>query len=244
MPFNTSQINGLIDVAPVAPVFFVREDYKQILNQLYAGLQHTELWKKVCGSCFCTAGFISLAFTDLGHRVRVLPCYAVALKERGVFTLGYKDSNVASGQVDGHAVCLIDETILVDFGLGNIRRHAYFTDFPNAMAYSVNSNNIFPHETTLDEDKRIIWANGWANPRTDEVMAENRPAYELLYRQYKSLPSTKMHNSVFIPRQAMELTRQIRSKEDIALMKQADRQYDREDYESRKATSKKLNFRR
>ena len=186
MPIDSTQTTALI----ASPALLVPEDYQQILNQLYTGLIQTELWGKVRGSCFCAAGFVSLALTDLGNRTRVLPCYAIALKNGGVLALGNKDSHVGNGMVDGHVVCLINETIIVDFGLSNIRLDDYFSDFPIAVAYKVTGDVYFPCEIVLDEDKRIIWAAGWANPRTNKVMAENRPAYELLYKQYKAITQT------------------------------------------------------
>lgn len=185
----SSGLDRIARVMDVPPAFLVRESYFYILNRLYAGLQQTDLWKRVSGSCFCAAGFVSLAFAALGHLTRVLPCYAVALKDSGSFTLGNKNSYVARGQVDGHVVCLVDETVLVDFGLGNLCRNEHFRDFPNAIAYEVNSNHIFPNEIVLGEHRRILWANGWVNPRTDEVMAEHRPVFELLYKQYQSSPA-------------------------------------------------------
>jgi hypothetical protein len=185
MSFGLNQTDRVNDVPPV---FLVQGNYSHLLNRLYAGLRQTDLWERVRGSCFCTAGFVSLAMTALGHLTRVLPCYAVALKDGALFALGNKDSHVAPGQIDGHVVCLVDETILVDFGLGNLCRDKDFHDFPNAIAYEVNSIKIFPNEIVLGEDRRIIWANGWANPRMDEMMAEHRPAIELLYKQYNSLP--------------------------------------------------------
>jgi len=166
-------------------MFAVREDYQQILTQVYAGLQETRLWSRVSGSCFCAAGFVSLVFNALGLRSRILPCYAVVIKDDMNFLVGYKNVIAAPGQVDGHVVCLIDNTILVDFGLKNVQRYAW-PDFPDAVACEINPDNMFPGQLVLDERRKILWANDWASPATDAVMRANKPVFKKLFKQYRS----------------------------------------------------------
>ena len=138
--------------------FAVGDGYLTELTTLYDGLQRTELWKKVGTSCFCAAGFVSLAFSALGRRVQILPCYAVAVKDEAKFALGYKNLINAPGQVDGHVVCLVDDRILVDFGLRNVQRY-FSADFPAAAACQVDPMSPFPTELVLrDMDSRLSGA--------------------------------------------------------------------------------------
>jgi len=153
---------------------------------LLAGLQQTELWGRIKGSCFCAAGCVSLAFAALGRQVRVLPCYAVATKDERKFALGYKNLVAAQGQVDGHVVCLVDEKILIDFGLRNVQRY-FCPEFPEAIACEVDPSNIFPTELALGNGLKIEWKNDWVHPKMDAVMSDNKPFYEMLYKQYQAV---------------------------------------------------------
>ena len=170
--------------------FAVGEEYSTELTMLYDGLQQTELWKKIGSSCFCAAGFISLAFAALGRQVRILPCYAVAIKDEAKFALGYKNLTSAPGQVDGHVVGLVDERILVDFGLRNVQRY-FSPDFPAAAACEVDRWNLFPNELVLRDGLKIGWRNDWVNPATAGVMAYEKSIYETLFNQYQAVMSSR-----------------------------------------------------
>lgn len=168
--------------------FAVSEEYRQILLGIYTRLLQTRLWGKVCSSCFCMAGFLCMAFTDMGRIAEVLPCYAVASKGEENFLYGYKDIVSAPSQVDGHVVCLVDETIIVDFGLLNLQRYGW-PDFPGAVAFEVDFDNIFPCGLIFDKQRKIIWSNDWVNPASHEILATHKPVIKKLFKQYKAVPA-------------------------------------------------------
>lgn len=167
------------------PRFAVPEEYAKVLARLYKQVQRTELWGQLNGSCFCMAGLVSRAFEDLGRKVEVLPCYAIAVRDESYFLLGYKNIVKTPRQVDGHVVCLVDENILVDFGLKNIQRYGW-PDFHAAVACETSPGRLFPTELCLDQRRKIIWRNDWVNPVTEKIMMDHEPVIEMLYGQCKA----------------------------------------------------------
>ena len=127
-----------------------------------------------------------MAFTKMGRSAQVLPCYAVIHSNGDNFLLGYKNVISSSRQVDGHVVCLIDKTILVDFGLTNVRLYGRGLEgFPLAVATNVKHTNIFPTEMAIDTSLKITWYDDYIYPGTNRVMAVHKPIIKKLYKQYK-----------------------------------------------------------
>jgi hypothetical protein len=175
-----------VRLKPARGFFSVSDDYWPILNVLYAGVQRTALWERLRGSCFCAAGFVAMAFTALGRQARVLPCYADVDRDNSHFLLGYPRQSCAPEQVDAHVVTLVDERVLVDFGLRNVQRYAW-PDFPGAVALNVAPGAVFPAELVIGIQRKISWRNDWENPETGKIMADHRLVIEALYGQFSAL---------------------------------------------------------
>jgi hypothetical protein len=60
--------------------------------------------------------------TAHGFKAKLGICHVAIGSPIGSFLLG-SPGYAAPGQIEGHAVCVIDDVVLVDFGLGNVRRN-------------------------------------------------------------------------------------------------------------------------
>jgi len=165
-------------------ILAVDETERAALVSLCNAVQKTQLWPQAKSSCFCMAGFLRLVFAELGRQATVEPCYAVAVDHDKGFALGYKQLTCAAGQVEGHVVCVVDHKLLLDFGATNIRKY-FIPDFPIAIATQLRNDALFPAEIDLPGGRKMLWRNDWVNPDLGRVMAENEPASQLLFSQYR-----------------------------------------------------------
>jgi hypothetical protein len=74
--------------------------------------------------CIKMANLLAEAARLKGHAARVAPCWALLTDvARGAsFELGRATPQRSPGQIDAHVVCIVDETALLDFGMGVARR--------------------------------------------------------------------------------------------------------------------------
>jgi hypothetical protein len=175
-------------MSPVLPNYFLVEDpHRQILNQLFDGVQQTPSWHQVQGSCFVMAGFIQLAFQALGHTADILPCTGLAVYQQRPFKLGFPGIKRNESQLDGHVCCLVDNKILVDFGLSNVQRYG-FPEFPIALAADCKEVPIFPITLHIhDEDMHFQWDTQQVHPAIEQAVQNHKAHAQQLYREYKTL---------------------------------------------------------
>jgi hypothetical protein len=135
-------------------------------------------------ACFLMASLVARAATAYGHRARVASCYAEILKGDKRYLLG-AEGYARPGQIDGHAVCIVDESLMIDFGLGNVRR-GYRRDFPWAIACDFRREGAVLGGITLAGGEIVNWKDDWQSPGSAEELARYAPHLEVLYAQYQS----------------------------------------------------------
>ncbi|MCG2585089.1 hypothetical protein [Massilia sp. TS11] len=133
--------------------------------------------------CFLISMLAERAAQAHGHAARLLSCYVDINAAGRRFLLGGQGF-AAPGQIEGHAVCLVDEHMLLDFGLGNARR-GYRRDFPWALAAHYQPAGSVAGGVTLREDETVIWRTDWQAPNTDEEIQRLSPVAERLFAQYR-----------------------------------------------------------
>jgi hypothetical protein len=134
--------------------------------------------------CFLMASLVARVATSYGYRARIASCYVEIAKDEQSFLLGAKGL-AKPGQIDGHAVCIVEEKLLVDFGLGNVRR-GYRRDFPWAIACEYQQRDAFMGGIVLPSAEKIIWKDDWQSPGSAAELANYAPHLDELYRKYAS----------------------------------------------------------
>ncbi len=134
--------------------------------------------------CFLMASVVARVATSYGYRARVASCYVDIRRGEGGFQLGGQGS-AGPGQIDGHAVCILEESLLVDFGLGNVRR-GYRRDFPWAIALPCGKDGAVIAQVTMGGAETVTWKDDWQSPATEAELARYAPHLEGLYQQYRA----------------------------------------------------------
>jgi hypothetical protein len=135
-------------------------------------------------ACFLMASLVTRVATGYGYRARVASCYVEIAKGEGRYLLG-AEGYAKPGQIDGHAVCILEESVLIDFGLGNVRR-GYRRDFPWAIACEYQRQDAMLGGIAMSTGETVLWKDDWQSPGSAEELARYAPHLDELYRQYES----------------------------------------------------------
>jgi hypothetical protein len=134
--------------------------------------------------CFLMASLVARVATGYGYRARVASCYVEIAKGEGCYRLG-AEGYAKPGQIDGHAVCILEESMLIDFGLGNVRR-GYRRDFPWAVACEFRRQGTMLGGIAMPTAETVIWKDDWQSPDSDAELARYAPHLDELYKQYET----------------------------------------------------------
>ena len=126
---------------------------------------------------FLMASLVARVATAHGYRARIESCHVEIAKGEGRYLLG--------GQVDGHAVCILDECMLVDFCLGKVRRN-YRHDFPWALACGYQPQAPVMGGIAMTSGETVTWKSDWQCPDAQAELARYAPHLDTLYQQYNA----------------------------------------------------------
>jgi hypothetical protein len=135
-------------------------------------------------ACFLMSSLVTRVAIGYGYRARVASCYAEIAKGEGCYKLG-AEGFAKPGQIDGHAVCILEETMMIDFGLGNVRR-GYRRDFPWAIACEYRPQGAMMGGIALPSGETVVWKDDWQSPGSAEELARYAPHLDQLHQQYES----------------------------------------------------------
>jgi hypothetical protein len=133
-------------------------------------------------ACFLMASLVARVATAHGYRARIESCYAEIALGESRYLLG-AEGYAKPGQIDGHAVCVLEDGMLVDFGLGNVRR-GYRRDFPWAIACDFRPQAATLGGIALTGGETVIWKNDWQSPGSEAELARYAPHLDELYQHY------------------------------------------------------------
>jgi len=136
------------------------------------------------GICFLMASLVRHAAIAYGHQARVVSGYVEIASATHNFKLGGKGF-AAPGQIEGHAMCVIDEALIVDFGLGNARR-SYRRDFYWALACPYRPQGGVLGEIVLPQGETVRWRDDWQTPETQSELDKFAPMVEQLFANYRA----------------------------------------------------------
>ncbi|MFZ6731860.1 hypothetical protein ACO0LG_08055 [Undibacterium sp. Ji42W] len=119
-------------------------------------------------SCFGMSAMLAQILTAKGYQAKVQGCYGEIRQGNDVFYLGYQGF-AHQGQKEGHAVCLVEDKYLIDFGLGSLKKH-YAADFKPALASPLHSNadgtGVIAH-LPLGDGSDMVWRTDWISPMVE-----------------------------------------------------------------------------
>ena len=174
-------------MAPVLQHYFLVDDPLQtLLTKLIDGVQRTPSWDRLRYSCFVMAGFVQRAFLDMGHRAEIFPCTGLAIYKQQPFKLGFPGIKKTESQLDGHVACLVNETILIDFGLGNVSRYG-FREYPIALGADLGQAPRPPITLTVNPDIQFQWDIEQVNALVIETVKNHEAYSKQLYAEYLAL---------------------------------------------------------
>lgn len=131
------------------------------------------------GTCTMMAQLVCRALQWHGAAARVQLGTLVVDRDGRSFGLG-REGGAGPGQFDGHAYCVVDERLVVDFGLGNLRR-AFRRDLPWALTAPLQPAGAVLATLAHPRIGRATWFTDWqpasglaeldkAAPLADELM--------------------------------------------------------------------------
>lgn len=133
-------------------------------------------------ACFLISSLARRLAELHGHRARIVSGLVEVENQGNVFLLGGQGF-AKPGQIDGHAVCVIDDALVLDFGLGNVRK-SYRRDFYwGTIADYARDGAVFAR-LTLPDGVTMAWKDDWQSPDTDTELARYAPHIDELAAQY------------------------------------------------------------
>ncbi len=135
-------------------------------------------------TCFTMAALVRRAAQASGHQARIAVGYVEAISSEGIFLLGGK-GYAGPGQIDGHAACIVDESLLIDFGLGNLRRQ-YQRSFYWGVACDYQRAASCMAELNLPNAQRLCWKDDWQSPGGPGQIAADAATVESLFKDYQA----------------------------------------------------------
>jgi hypothetical protein len=136
------------------------------------------------GACFLMASLVKRVAEAYGHRARLASCYIEIMRGEHRFMLG-APGYAKEGQIDGHAVCIVDEALVIDFGLGNVRK-GYRRDFHWAVVYDYQRQGPVLGTVASPDGETMTWKDDWQSPGSAVEFARYEPLVDELFKHYES----------------------------------------------------------
>lgn len=143
--------------------------------------------------CFLMTSLVCLAARSHGYRARAMSGYVEVIRGTDAyrFTLG-ANAPVKPGQIAGHAFCILEESLIVDFGLGNLRR-GYNRDFPWGVSCAYRPESPQMGTMLLANGDRVTWKDDWQYPETAAEFAKFETLAAQLVQRYTAAFGTEDH---------------------------------------------------
>jgi len=138
-------------------------------------------------ACFLMASLVRRVAELHGRQARVASCYVELDQHRedgsvSRYLLGSKE-HVKPGQIAGHAACIIDEQLVVDFGLGSVRKHHRRDFYWGAIGDYRRTGDVFAR-LVLPGNATMTWKDDWQSPDGDAELARYAPHLDEFASQY------------------------------------------------------------
>lgn len=128
-------------------------------------------------TCLMMATVLQALAVRRGHHAEVLVGHAEVWHQGKAFLLG-RVGDTQNGRIDAHACCVLDGRLVLDFGLGNLRRH-YRNGFYWGLATDRMAAPPLLAQVDLPTGEVVRWVREGSAP-ADAVLAEAARSRELL----------------------------------------------------------------
>lgn len=133
-------------------------------------------------ACFLMASLVNRIAAAHGHESHIASCYVEVSNANGSYLLGGQGM-AKPGQIDGHAACVVGGKLILDFGLGNVRK-GYRRDFPWGVACDYRRDGHVMGSIVIPGAETAIWKDDWQSPGSDAELARYAPHIEELFGLY------------------------------------------------------------
>ena len=133
-------------------------------------------------ACFLMASLVRRVAELHGRSARVLSGHAEIRHGDTAFSLG-GEGHAKPGQIDGHAVCAIDDALVVDFGLGSVRK-SHRRDFHWGAIADYRREGAAFARVTAPDGTVITWKDDWQSPGSAAELANYAPHIDKLVAGY------------------------------------------------------------
>jgi hypothetical protein len=134
---------------------------------------------------------MALALTKVlaHHRIaaQVHFCNLVIAREQGAYLLGFEDptAKIPSELIDTHAVCVADGRLLLDFGLGQVRKAWQVPVYDSAMATFTPHSEVMA--THFVDHCAYVWLHQPRhNPRVRAAIEGNQALAQTIFERWRS----------------------------------------------------------
>lgn len=143
------------------------------LTQLVTDFDYLGLFDEYGRCCLFINQLLQQVLQSMNYEVRLVECYAKMESANQRIFLGHRDY-IQAGQLAGHLSCLVNQTYIVDFGLGNL--HKLYNSAPQAIACQATPSHEPFGELYFDNVTKITWHTLTQIPNLE---------YEILRQQLK-----------------------------------------------------------
>ena len=121
-----------------------------------------------------------------GRSARIVSCYVEIDSDTPEGTHRYLVGSpglAKPGQIDGHAACVVDDTLLLDFGLGTVRKH-HRRDFYWGAIADFRRDGATIAKVSLPGGERMTWKDDWQSPAGNAELERCAAILDGLTQQY------------------------------------------------------------
>lgn len=148
--------------------------------------------------CFLMAQLVQHVAELHGHKAHTVSGYVRARRPDGRGFLLGANRPVPAGQVAGHAFCVVDDVMVVDFGLGNLRRN-FTRSFPWALACVHQPQPGVRGQMVLGTGTVVQWQDDWVYPESQAEFDKFEPLTRQLAAQYAARHGLALPQDVAVP---------------------------------------------
>jgi hypothetical protein len=160
------------------------------IRQIYYDFKQLGYFDLYGSICFAMAALTARILRAKGYDTEVKGCHAIFSNPNEDFYLGY-EGYAKAGQVEGHVVCVVNGNILLDFGLGNVRKH-YQGNFYRAIACAASNNGPVLAAVDFGNGVRAQWRTDWVGPLIDAELVNQEALLLPILAKYESYSKNRI----------------------------------------------------
>ncbi len=164
---------------------------------LHRDFQSLGLFADYGDMCLVMALALARIFEHLEVEAKVRYCNLIIASECGAFLLGFEEpgAKIPPDLIDSHAVCVADDRLLLDFGLGQARKALNVPIYESAIApYTPQSPVLATHFAGLSA---YVWLDQPRhNPRVRAVTDANRSLAGTIFGRWLEARNAPRRQSV------------------------------------------------